>query len=94
MWNYNTNPVGRFVEINDALIDPPASGSGYVVIDANPAVPGLQTSRAASGSTFTVDVAAANINDVAAFNALVEVAKAALPEDVNAPREDTVEASA
>lgn len=30
------------------------------------------------------------VNDVAAFNALVETAKAALPEDVNAPR---VEAS-
>jgi large subunit ribosomal protein L20 len=27
------------------------------------------------------------VNDVAAFNALVETAKAALPEDVNAPRE-------
>ena len=26
------------------------------------------------------------VNDIAAFNALVEVAKAALPEDVNAPR--------
>jgi len=31
------------------------------------------------------------VNDIAAFNALVEVAKAALPEDVNAPK---VEASA
>ena len=28
------------------------------------------------------------VNDVAAFNALVETAKAALPEDVNAPRAD------
>jgi len=28
------------------------------------------------------------VNDVAAFNALVETAKAALPEDVNAPRVD------
>jgi large subunit ribosomal protein L20 len=26
------------------------------------------------------------VNDIAAFNALVEVAKAALPEDVNAPK--------
>jgi large subunit ribosomal protein L20 len=26
------------------------------------------------------------VNDVAAFNALVETAKAALPEDVNAPK--------
>ncbi len=26
------------------------------------------------------------VNDIAAFNALVEVAKAALPDDVNAPR--------
>ena len=26
------------------------------------------------------------VNDIAAFNALVDVAKAALPEDVNAPR--------
>jgi large subunit ribosomal protein L20 len=26
------------------------------------------------------------VNDVAAFNALVDVAKAALPEDVNAPK--------
>ena len=32
------------------------------------------------------------VNDVAAFNALVETAKAALPEDVNAPREDKVSA--
>ena len=31
------------------------------------------------------------VNDIASFNALVEVAKAALPEDVNAPK---VEASA
>jgi large subunit ribosomal protein L20 len=31
------------------------------------------------------------VNDVAAFNALVDAAKAALPEDVNAPK---VEASA
>jgi len=28
------------------------------------------------------------VNDTAAFNALVETAKAALPEDVNAPREE------
>ena len=26
------------------------------------------------------------VNDIAAFNALVEIAKAALPEDVNAPQ--------
>jgi large subunit ribosomal protein L20 len=26
------------------------------------------------------------VNDIAAFNALVDVAKAALPDDVNAPR--------
>ena len=32
------------------------------------------------------------VNDVAAFNVLVEAAKAALPEDVNAPREDKVSA--
>ncbi|MFS0885481.1 50S ribosomal protein L20 [Aeromicrobium sp. 179-A 4D2 NHS] len=30
------------------------------------------------------------VNDPAAFNALVEVAKANLPEDVNAPKADTV----
>lgn len=30
------------------------------------------------------------VNDIAAFNALVEVAKANLPEDVNAPKADTV----
>ena len=35
------------------------------------------------------------VNDIAAFNALVEVARAALPEDVNAPRvDDKAEASA
>ena len=35
------------------------------------------------------------VNDIAAFNALVEVARAALPEDVNAPRaEASAEASA
>ena len=32
------------------------------------------------------------VNDIAAFVALVEAAKAALPEDVNAPREDKVSA--
>ena len=32
------------------------------------------------------------VNDIAAFVALVETAKAALPEDVNAPREDKVSA--
>ena len=32
------------------------------------------------------------VNDVVAFNALVETAKAALPEDVNAPRETQVPA--
>ena len=68
LWNYNTNPVGRFVEINDALIDPPATGPGYVVIDVNPAAPGLQTSIAVSGPSLTVDVAAANLDDVSAFN--------------------------
>jgi large subunit ribosomal protein L20 len=34
------------------------------------------------------------VNDPAAFTALVETAKAALPEDVNAPRTETAEASA
>ena len=34
------------------------------------------------------------VNDPAAFTALVETAKAALPEDVNAPRTESVEASA
>jgi large subunit ribosomal protein L20 len=32
------------------------------------------------------------VNDAPAFAALVEAAKAALPEDVNAPREDKVSA--
>jgi large subunit ribosomal protein L20 len=31
------------------------------------------------------------VNDLAAFTALVETAKAALPEDVNAPRQETAE---
>jgi large subunit ribosomal protein L20 len=34
------------------------------------------------------------VNDLTAFTALVETARAALPEDVNAPRQETVEASA
>ena len=34
------------------------------------------------------------VNDPAAFTALVETARAALPADVNAPRAETVEASA
>ena len=34
------------------------------------------------------------VNDPAAFSALVQVAKTALPADVNAPRPETVEASA
>jgi large subunit ribosomal protein L20 len=34
------------------------------------------------------------VNDAPAFAALVETAKAALPEDVNAPRTETAEASA
>ena len=34
------------------------------------------------------------VNDPAAFSALVETAKAALPEDVNAPRTETAQASA
>jgi large subunit ribosomal protein L20 len=34
------------------------------------------------------------VNDAPAFAALVETAKSALPEDVNAPRQETAEASA
>jgi large subunit ribosomal protein L20 len=34
------------------------------------------------------------VNDAAAFATLVETAKSALPEDVNAPRQETAEASA
>jgi large subunit ribosomal protein L20 len=34
------------------------------------------------------------VNDLPAFTALVETAKGALPDDVNAPRQETVEASA
>ena len=34
------------------------------------------------------------VNDAPAFATLVETAKAALPEDVNAPRQETAEASA
>ena len=34
------------------------------------------------------------VNDLTAFTALVETARAALPEDVNAPRQESVEASA
>jgi large subunit ribosomal protein L20 len=35
---------------------------------------------------FIQGLSLAGVNDVAAFNALVETAKAALPEDVNAPK--------
>jgi large subunit ribosomal protein L20 len=34
------------------------------------------------------------VNDLPAFTALVETARAALPEDVNAPRQETVDATA
>jgi large subunit ribosomal protein L20 len=34
------------------------------------------------------------VNDLPAFTALVEIARAALPEDVNAPRQETVDATA
>jgi len=68
LWNYNLNPIGRFVEINDYLTAGPTTGAGIIAIDANPGAAGVQSSRAVGTGTFTVDVVAANLDDVAAFN--------------------------
>ncbi len=68
LWAYHSNPVGRFVEINDTLTDPPQSGGATISIDADPATPGVQTSRAMGIGSFTVDIVGSNLGDVAAFN--------------------------
>jgi len=68
LWNYHLNPLGRFVEINDALTDPPSSSSAVIAIDVNPGLAGVQSSRSVTGVTYTVDVVASNLNSIGAFN--------------------------
>ena len=68
LWNYHLNPRGRFVEVNNALTSGPAPSTATVAVDADPAVAGVQTSRAVGGATFTVDVVASGLTDVGAFN--------------------------
>ena len=68
LWNYNLNPIGRFVEINDNLTAGPSTGGAVLAIDANPAAVGLQTSRAVGAGSFTADVVAAGLGDVSALN--------------------------
>jgi glucose/arabinose dehydrogenase len=68
LWNYHLNPTGRFVEINNTLTQGPVSTSATIAIDADPGTAGVQTSRSVSGSTYTVDVVASNINSIGAFN--------------------------
>ena len=68
LWNFRTNPVGRFVEINDTLTQGPVSSSANVSIDANPGVAGVQTSRSGATGAMTVDVVASGVTGVGAFN--------------------------
>jgi glucose/arabinose dehydrogenase len=68
LWAYHRNPVGRFVEINNTLQEQPQAGNATISIDADPATPGIQTTRATGVGSFTVDVVGTNLDDVAAFN--------------------------
>jgi hypothetical protein len=68
LWAYHLNPAGRFVEVNNALTQAPASGSSTIAIDANPSIGGIQTSAAATGGSVVVDVVGMNLANVAAFN--------------------------
>jgi glucose/arabinose dehydrogenase len=68
LWAYHPNPVGRFVEINDTLTQQPQQGGGTISVDADPAAPGIQTTRASGIGSFTVDIIGSNLGDVAAFN--------------------------
>ena len=58
-------------------------------ITYNRFIQGLKAANVEVDRKILADLA---VNDAPAFVALVEVAKAALPEDVNAPREDKVSA--
>lgn len=68
MWSYRLNPTGRFVEINNAMTAPPASGSASVSIDANPGAAGVQNTRQVGAGAFMVDIVGSGLTDVAAFN--------------------------
>jgi hypothetical protein len=68
LWNYDANPVGRFVEVNDALTVGPANGAATIAIDANPGAAGVQNARAVGAGAVTVDVVATNLADISAFN--------------------------
>jgi hypothetical protein len=68
LWAYHPNPVGRFVEINDTLTDPPQTGGATIRVDADPATPGVQTVRTTGVGSVTVDIVGAGLGDVSAFN--------------------------
>jgi glucose/arabinose dehydrogenase len=72
LWNYDLNPVGRFVEINDALQASPTPSSASMAIDALPAAPGVQENGTFAPGSFTVDVVVSGVADVGAFNFDVE----------------------
>ncbi|GAA2073611.1 50S ribosomal protein L20 [Aeromicrobium tamlense] len=55
-------------------------------ITYNRFIQGLKAAEVEVDRKILADLA---VNDIAAFNALVEVAKANLPEDVNAPKADS-----
>lgn len=78
LWNYHPNPIGRLVEINDALTDPPAGSTAAVRVDANPGAAGIQTSRSVSGEPFSVDVVVSGVSDLSAFNFDLEYNQAVL----------------
>ena len=68
LWNYHLNPTGRFVEINNMLTTGPAPSSATVGVDVDTIAPGVQSSRSVGSATFSVDVVAGGVADVAAFN--------------------------
>jgi glucose/arabinose dehydrogenase len=69
LWNYHLNPVGRFVEVNDALTDPPATGGATIAVDANVLAPGVQTTATAPvAGSIVVDIVASGVEHIAAFN--------------------------
>jgi len=68
LWNYHLNPAGRFVEINDQLTQLPTVSNASIAIDADPNTTGVQSTRSTTSVTFTVDVVAANLAGIGAFN--------------------------
>lgn len=72
LWNYHLNPVGRFVEIDDALQSSPVTSSAAMAIDALPGAPGVQSSGAVAPGSFSVDVVVSGVSNIGAFNFDVE----------------------